>query len=284
MSLMPSKIEMEKLRPGDHIYTWRSGYTYSHHGTCGLASSEPPEQVLHRASYLLEHGFVMFCCTYCFWRMVRNVGNNRDRVVAVEKLNHLSVDTHDIRKNIMEKNNTRWSLSFWQYFAYTIWGIRIWYWTPENKILAWFKSYALDGKGDARKAMVSTSSTPFDGSGYLLFGREAFVYNCMGGGKVMQFGGQHPGGIGVPAVGMAFPGYVAQSQLGLANSEMTCHCSLLDAVVVEQQMLKVAAECHLYGFLHRDMKPEVQVTNGSGSYPFSVDVCRNISVDDFVTV
>ncbi|KDP37188.1 hypothetical protein JCGZ_06244 [Jatropha curcas] len=38
---------------------------------------------------------------------------------------------------------------------------------------------------------------------------------------VMQFGGQHPGGIGVPAVGMAFPGYVAQPQLGLGNSEMT---------------------------------------------------------------
>lgn len=37
----------------------------------------------------------------------------------------------------------------------------------------------------------------------------------------MQFGGQHPGGIGVPAVGMAFPGYVAQPQLGLGNSEMT---------------------------------------------------------------
>ncbi|KAF2301336.1 hypothetical protein GH714_022883 [Hevea brasiliensis] len=37
---------------------------------------------------------------------------------------------------------------------------------------------------------------------------------------VMQFGGQ-PGGIGVPAVGMAFPGYVAQPQLGLGNSEMT---------------------------------------------------------------
>ncbi|KAF3451156.1 hypothetical protein FNV43_RR07247 [Rhamnella rubrinervis] len=29
---------------------------------------------------------------------------------------------------------------------------------------------ALDGKGGARKAMVSTSSTPFDGSGYRLFG------------------------------------------------------------------------------------------------------------------
>lgn len=35
---------------------------------------------------------------------------------------------------------------------------------------------------------------------------------------VMQFGGQHRGGIGVPAVGMAFPGYVGG---GLGNSEMT---------------------------------------------------------------
>ncbi|XP_011080951.1 uncharacterized protein LOC105164085 [Sesamum indicum] len=38
---------------------------------------------------------------------------------------------------------------------------------------------------------------------------------------VVQLGGQHPGGIGVPAVGMAFPGYVAQPQVGLGNSEMT---------------------------------------------------------------
>ncbi|XP_061359557.1 protein MLN51 homolog isoform X2 [Gastrolobium bilobum] len=37
---------------------------------------------------------------------------------------------------------------------------------------------------------------------------------------VMQFGGQHPGGMGVPAVGMAFPGYVAQPN-GLGSSEMT---------------------------------------------------------------
>ena len=42
----------------------------------------------------------------------------------------------------------------------------------------------------------------------------------------MQFGGQHPGGgIGVPAVGMAFPGYVANPQLGLGNSEMTWYFS-----------------------------------------------------------
>ncbi|XP_058111486.1 protein MLN51 homolog isoform X2 [Magnolia sinica] len=38
---------------------------------------------------------------------------------------------------------------------------------------------------------------------------------------VMQFGGQHNGGLGVPAVGMALPGYVAQPQLGFGNSEMT---------------------------------------------------------------
>lgn len=35
----------------------------------------------------------------------------------------------------------------------------------------------------------------------------------------MQFGGQHSGGIGVPAVGMAFPGYVGNP--GSGNSEMT---------------------------------------------------------------
>ncbi|KAF3456589.1 hypothetical protein FNV43_RR01243 [Rhamnella rubrinervis] len=131
MGLMSSKIGRDELRPGDHIYTWRRGYSYSHHGifidldlnrfgiyvgdakvihltrgpgliissssaqssddrvvccdmkdflcdgqlycfeygvrrfefvmkrpgTCSFASSDPPEQVLHRASYLLEYGF-----------------------------------------------------------------------------------------------------------------------------------------------------------------------------------------------------------------------------------
>ena len=48
---------------------------------------------------------------------------------------------------------------------------------------------------------------------------------------VMQFGGQHPGGIGVPAVGMAFPGYVAQPQLGLGNSEMTWYSNPLSVIL-----------------------------------------------------
>jgi hypothetical protein len=38
---------------------------------------------------------------------------------------------------------------------------------------------------------------------------------------VMQFGGQHPAGMGVPAVGMAFPGYVP------GKSEMTWYRYIL---------------------------------------------------------
>ncbi|CAN6442165.1 unnamed protein product [Victoria cruziana] len=74
-------------------------------------------------------------------------------------------------------------------------------------------------------------------------GKASFLYggtqvigstNAMAGGRgdqnfpptpallpVMQFGGQHHGGLGVPAVGMAFPGYVGQPQAGFGNSEMT---------------------------------------------------------------
>jgi hypothetical protein len=49
----------------------------------------------------------------------------------------------------------------------------------------------------------------------------------------MQFGSQHPGGLGVPTVGMALPGYVAQQQMGMGNNEMTwyVHYVLLLPVV-----------------------------------------------------
>ncbi|KAJ0045545.1 hypothetical protein Pint_05556 [Pistacia integerrima] len=46
-----------------------------------------------------------------------------------------------------------------------------------------------------------------------------------------KFGGQHPCGIGVPAVGMAFSCYVTQPQLGLGNSEMTWLLVLAGAAV-----------------------------------------------------
>jgi serine/threonine protein kinase len=42
--------------------------------------------------------------------------------------------------------------------------------------------------------------------------------------------------------------------LGRKNSRY----SEKDAAVVVRQMLKVAAECHLCGLVHRDMKPEVE--------------------------
>jgi serine/threonine protein kinase len=42
--------------------------------------------------------------------------------------------------------------------------------------------------------------------------------------------------------------------LGRKNSRY----SEKDAAVVVHQMLKVAAECHLCGLVHRDMKPEVE--------------------------
>ncbi|KAF3433970.1 hypothetical protein FNV43_RR25073 [Rhamnella rubrinervis] len=32
MGLLSNKIRKEQLKPGDHIYTWRNGYSYSHHG------------------------------------------------------------------------------------------------------------------------------------------------------------------------------------------------------------------------------------------------------------
>ncbi|KAF3433986.1 hypothetical protein FNV43_RR25089 [Rhamnella rubrinervis] len=34
MGLLSNKIQREQLNPGDHIYTWRLGYSYCHHGIC----------------------------------------------------------------------------------------------------------------------------------------------------------------------------------------------------------------------------------------------------------
>lgn len=32
MGLLSQRVERSEMEPGDHIYTWRAGYTYSHHG------------------------------------------------------------------------------------------------------------------------------------------------------------------------------------------------------------------------------------------------------------
>lgn len=33
MGLLSRRVERSELKPGDHIYTWRAAYAYSHHGT-----------------------------------------------------------------------------------------------------------------------------------------------------------------------------------------------------------------------------------------------------------
>lgn len=33
MGLLSHKVEREEIKSGDHIYTWRAVFTYSHHGT-----------------------------------------------------------------------------------------------------------------------------------------------------------------------------------------------------------------------------------------------------------
>ncbi|KAK1358938.1 hypothetical protein POM88_043412 [Heracleum sosnowskyi] len=53
-----------------------------------------------------------------------------------------------------------------------------------------------------------------------------------------------------------------------------------DAARVVRQMLKVAAECHLHGLVHRDMKPEKSIS--LVEFPFQVTE-RGISIDDFTT-
>ena len=39
MGLLSHRVELSEIKPGDHIYTWRAGYTYSHHGTRVSSSS-----------------------------------------------------------------------------------------------------------------------------------------------------------------------------------------------------------------------------------------------------
>ncbi|EYU21558.1 hypothetical protein ABFS82_09G100300 [Erythranthe guttata] len=97
-----------------------------------------------------------------------------------------------------------------------------------------FESGELESASESKSALVAKGKGSVQGSGkgsFMYGGTQLMgVSGNMGSGHgdqnfpaflpVMQFGGQHPGGMGVPAVGMAFPGYVGQPQ-GLGSSEMT---------------------------------------------------------------
>ncbi|KAG8497079.1 hypothetical protein CXB51_008335 [Gossypium anomalum] len=80
---------------------------------------------------------------------------------------------------------------------------------------------------------------------------------------VMQFGGQHPGGLSVPAVGMAFPGYVAQPQLGLGNSEMTWYNNTLALYIY------ILCVCVCVDYIWFSLRNEVLVNSVSGQLVFS---------------
>ena len=62
MGLLSHRVERSEMRPGDHIYTWRAGYTYSHHGTsttrCSSSSSSSSSglQSLHLAFPIRPRG------------------------------------------------------------------------------------------------------------------------------------------------------------------------------------------------------------------------------------
>lgn len=57
------------------------------------------------------------------------------------------------------------------------------------------------------------------------------------GNAGLQFGGLHQGGLVDPAVCMAFPGYVGQSQVGFGNSEITWYVYYLITNVIPQEFL-----------------------------------------------
>jgi len=43
MGLLSHRVELSEIKPGDHIYTWRAVYAYSHHGTPPL---DPPPMAM----------------------------------------------------------------------------------------------------------------------------------------------------------------------------------------------------------------------------------------------
>jgi hypothetical protein len=34
MGVLTNAVERSEIKPGDHIYTYRAAFTYSHHGLC----------------------------------------------------------------------------------------------------------------------------------------------------------------------------------------------------------------------------------------------------------
>lgn len=57
MGVLSNRVERAQIKAGDHIYSWRAAYTYSHHGNSVVSA-------------ILVSGFLFFFCfltVYSMW-------------------------------------------------------------------------------------------------------------------------------------------------------------------------------------------------------------------------
>lgn len=72
MGVLSNKIEREQLKPGDHIYSWRSAYIYAHHGASSSSSSSSTNSLVTSPLLALSIGgrscnrlCYSYCCSCC---------------------------------------------------------------------------------------------------------------------------------------------------------------------------------------------------------------------------
>ncbi len=53
MGVLSNRVSKSQVSPGDHIYSWRSAYTYAHHGSFFCLSCFPILLSAHEYLYLL---------------------------------------------------------------------------------------------------------------------------------------------------------------------------------------------------------------------------------------
>lgn len=73
MGVLSNKIEREQLKPGDHIYSWRSAYIYAHHGASSSSSSSSTNSLVTSPLLALSIGgrscnrlCYSYCCSCCY--------------------------------------------------------------------------------------------------------------------------------------------------------------------------------------------------------------------------
>lgn len=60
MGLLTNRVERSEIKPGDHIYTYRAVFAYSHHGSLSLSLSQ---------DYLFVWFGISIAC-HCLWLLL----------------------------------------------------------------------------------------------------------------------------------------------------------------------------------------------------------------------